>query len=119
MKPTIQGKYLVFNMRKPFGGNSNLYAIRDIFIYKAKRLGKLLKIVTPLGTTIMSPTKFLDGAERIEMYYANPNIPMVMYRRALVPDSKVPDDYFVQDYSPTTSIMERLKEVWIERGYAK
>lgn len=106
-------------MRKPFGGNSNLYAIRDVFIYKAKRLGKLLKIVTPLGTTIMSPTKFLDGAERIEMYYANPNVPMTLYRRAIVPDSKVVDDYKVEDYSPTTDIMERLRESAIEKGWYK
>jgi hypothetical protein len=114
MKPTISGKYMIFRMRTPIYGNA--FAIRDVFIYRAKRLGKILKIKTPLGITTITPTKYLQQAERIEMYKYNPNVPMIMYKLNLVPDKEAPQEELI---TIPNEARERLREIAIEKGWYK
>lgn len=117
MRAIYTRKYIILNYSKPIYANA--FGVREKYIWDAKRTGRLLKITTPLGTTITNPQKYLEDAQRIEKVFLDSAHPMVLYVKNLVPDSKEPEDYFIQDYSPTGSIMERLREKAIEQGWYK
>jgi hypothetical protein len=118
MKPTYSGKYMICKFDKPFGGSSNLYALRDIHVHKAKRYGKTLRLITPSGTMTCSPSKLMRMSKLIEMYKYNPQQPMYMYQFALTPD-KEEVDYEQQEQLIDNSIKERLRERAIELGFYK
>lgn len=106
---------MICTFDKPFSGSTNLYALRDIHIFKAKKYDKTLRIVTPSGTMTVSPSKLLRMSKRIEMYKYQTN-PMIMYQFALIPD-KIEVDYERQEKLIDNSVMERLKERAIEMGF--
>ena len=118
MHPTYTKQYAIFEMERPFGGSSNLYAIRDIFIYKAKNWGLKIKVKSPSGTMTCTPSKLIRISKLIDMYYANPQVPMHMFQFALTPD-KEEVDYEQQEQLIDNSIKERLRERAIELGFYK
>jgi len=115
MKPQYSRKYITIEIRQPIYGN--YVGIRDKFIFQAKRSGRELKIITPLGTTTISPTKYMKGADRIEKVFLDPSRPMVLYCKSLVPDKEQPE--IVEDYSVPDMVRERLRERAVELGLTK
>ena len=69
---------------------ANYCGIRDKYIFQAKKYHKDLRITTPLGVTTISPTKFMQGADRIEKEFSIPGVPMILYCKNLVPDKEEP-----------------------------
>ena len=106
--------YINVTINKPIYGN--YCGIRDKYIIQAKKYHKDLRITTPLGVTTISPTKFMQGADRIEKEFLIPGTPMILYCRNLVPD---PKEEIVEDFSIPNATRERLREMWIERGFAR
>jgi len=76
-----KNKYVYIYIRKPIYGD--YVGIREKYIWKAKRENKKLKIETPRGVCIISPTKFLKGATRIEKVFKIPDRPMILYCNTL------------------------------------
>ena len=107
--------YINVEIKKPI--YANYCGIRDKYIFQAKKYHKDLRITTPLGVTTISPTKFMQGADRIEKEFLIPGVPMVLYARNLVPDKEEPK--IVEDFTIPNAVRERLKEMWIEKGYAR
>lgn len=106
---------MIFDMRKPIYGNT--YAIRNKWLFKAKKLHKTLRINYPGGITTISPTRFLKDGEMIEMFYNDPTTPMILYKLSLVPDKEQPE--IVEDYSVPDMVRERLRERAVELGLTK
>ena len=109
-KPTIN-----ITIRQPIYGN--YVGIREKYIRQAQKYHKDLRITTPLGVTTISPSKFLQGADRIEKEFLIPGVPMVLYCKNLTPDPKEPE--IVEDFTLPDMYRERLKEVAIEKGFYK
>jgi len=103
--------YIYVNIKKPI--YDNYVGIRETYIWKAKRQGKLLKITTPHGTTIISPTKYLDGADRIEKVFLRPDEPMILYCKNLKPDKikeERPRVMWPEDHTIPFDVLERLRD---------
>ena len=64
-------------IRKPLYGT--FCYIRDVYISRAKKEGKMLEITIPQGTMIVSPEEWMEGAKRMEKVFKIPNKPMVLY----------------------------------------
>ena len=103
--------YVTVNIRKPIYDNN--VGIREKYIWQAKRQRKNLRIITPKGTTIISPDKFLEGAQRMEKVFLRPDEPMVLYYKNITPTKMVEEkprlQKSTQDYSMPVSIFEELK----------
>lgn len=102
--------HVYVHIRKPIYGD--YVGIREKYIWKAKREGKKLKIRIPQGTAIVSPSKFLRGAKRIEKVFKIPDKPMVLYCNHVHVDKHTP----LKDVTIPFDIKERLREIAIERG---
>jgi hypothetical protein len=89
--------YLSINIRKPIYGN--YCGIRDKYIFQSKKYHKDLRITTPLGVTTISPTKFMQGADRIEKVFLIPDRPMVLWCRHLIPDTKESEKSTIEDFT--------------------
>jgi len=103
--------YINVDIKKPIYGN--YVGVRELYIWKAKREHKMLRITTPNGTTTISPTRYLEGATRIEKVFLIPDRPMVLYCKLLTPD-KPKEEHLklqrtVQDYSMPVSVFEEIK----------
>lgn len=116
MKPIYTRKHAIFEMTTPFGGSSNMYAIRDIWIYKARDYNKLIKVKSPSGTMTCTPNKLIRMSKMIEMYSKNPLVPMHLFQFALVPDKEEPQEELI---TIPNEARERLRELAIEKGWYK
>jgi hypothetical protein len=104
--------FVTVEIKKPI--YANYVGVREKYIWQAKREHKDLRITTPNGTTIISPTKYLQGADRIEKEFLIPGKPMVLYCKNLKvgkPKEETPKPDFspVYDISPTFSTLEEIK----------
>ena len=99
---------------KPIYGN--YVGIREKYIRQAQKYHKDLQITTPNGVTTISPTRFLQGAERIEKVFLIPEHPMVLYCKNLVPDKEEPKEELI---TIPNEARERLREMAIEKGWYK
>lgn len=76
---------MIFDLEKPIYGS--YFGIWDKWLKKASIFGLKLIVKTPFGTaTFKNVSEYLDGAERIERYYKNPNKPMIFFCRHFKPD---------------------------------
>ena len=106
-------KYVDVSIKKPI--YDNYVGIRDKYIWQAKKYKALLRITTPHGTTIISPDKYLQGADRIEKVFLRPDQPMVLYCKNVVP-TKIKEErprvvpHIVEDHTIPFSVLERLRD---------
>jgi hypothetical protein len=80
--PYLLQKYVVVPLEEPIYGTSN-YAVRDKWLFLAKRTGRLMLIRTPHGQEIIHPQKFMDSSTKFPMEKYIPGHPMTMYQRTL------------------------------------
>jgi hypothetical protein len=109
--------YIVVNIRKPIF--ANYCGIRELYIRQAQKYHKDLKVITPNGIGIVSPTKFLQGAERIEKVFLIPDRPMVLYANHVKVDPIESEKPTVEDYIIPNAVRERLRERALELGFYK
>lgn len=64
-------------INKPLYGN--YVYIRDIYLKKAKQLGVKLKINIPKGSAIVDPSEWMKNGKKMEKYFKNPKVPMILY----------------------------------------
>jgi hypothetical protein len=107
-------KVVIFDLNKPIYGS--FYGIWEKWLKKAGKLGFKLVINTSLGTsTYKNVDEFMDGAERLERFYKNPDVPMVFWGRHLKPDvdqrkkRKKLEKHIVEDVSIPFDVLERLR----------
>ena len=108
-------QYISVEIKKPI--YANYVGIREKYIRMAQKYHEDLRITTPNGVTTISPTRYLQGADRIEKVFLIPDRPMVLYCKNLVPDKEEPK--IVEDYSIPNQYRERLREVALEKGWYK
>ena len=108
-------QYITIEIKKPI--YANYVGVREKYILQAKKYHKDLRIITPNGTGTVSPSKFLNGAERIEKVYLIPDQPMVLYCNHVKIDKEEPT--IVEDFSIPNAMRERLREKAIEQGWMK
>ena len=109
--------YITINIKKPIYGN--YVGVREKYIRQAQKYHKDLRIITPNGIGTVSPTKFLQGAERIEKVFLIPDSAMVLYCNHVRVDPKESEKSTVEDFTIPNAVRERLREKWIERGFVK
>jgi hypothetical protein len=82
---SLKRKVMIFDLEKPIYGS--YFGVWDKWLKIAKKFKLKIIINSPFGTsTYMSAKEYLDGAERIERFYKNPNEPMIFYCRHLKVD---------------------------------
>jgi len=113
-----KARVTIFDLEKPIYGS--FYAIWDKWLTKTHNLGFKLVVNTSLGTsTFKNVDEYKEGAERLERFFKNPEVPMIFWGRHLKPDvdtrvkrkkaEKKDRLSPVYDISPTFSVLEEIK----------
>lgn len=111
-----RAKVVIFDLEKPIYGS--FYAIWDKWITKAQHLGFKLVVNTSLGTsTYPNARAYLKGAERLERFFKNPEVPMIFWGRHFKPDvddrkkRKKAEKRKVEGVSIPTNVWAKLVEL--------
>lgn len=112
-----RAKVTVFHLQKPIYGS--YYCIWDKWLNKTKKLGFKMVVFTNEGkSTFKNVKEYMDGATENKRYFKNPDVPMIFWGRHFKPDvddrklRKKTTKQIIEDYSPTMSVMLRLKKEW-------
>jgi len=70
-------EYIDIKITKPLHGT--FCYIRDMYIKRAWREKKDLRITIPYGTAVISPARWMKGAKKITKVFNYPDNPMILY----------------------------------------
>lgn len=104
-EPIFTYQAVIFDLQKPI--YQSFFGIWDKWLKKAQ--GRRLIVKTPYGTaTYPSAKDWMNGAERLERYYKNPDEPMVFWGRSVKPDIKERFERKKKEMKEKVSAMEGL-----------
>lgn len=74
-------EYIEVIIKKPLYGT--FVYIRETFVNKAIKTGKVLRVTIPQGVAIVDPVDLKTNGKRMEKVFLRPDQPMVLYGKSL------------------------------------
>lgn len=109
--------FIEVNITKPLYEyqGSPFVNIRDIYLNKAKKTKKMLKIITPTTVHYTTPEQWIKTGKKTSEVFLFPDRPMKLVGNYAINNNPPPKSTpMVMDIS----VRERLKEIWKQK-YAK
>lgn len=74
-------QYIEVVIKKPLYGT--FVYIRETFVNKAIREGKMMRVTIPQGSAVVDPNDWKETGKRMEKVFLRPDQPMILYGKSL------------------------------------